>query len=49
MLFRWPGIGHKLALAIAVAAPAFSQDALVLWYNQPANLWVEALPWFSAG
>ena len=33
-----------LALAISIAAPAFSQDPLTLWYQHPARLWVEALP-----
>ncbi|MGA2270564.1 MAG: glycoside hydrolase family 95 protein [Bryobacteraceae bacterium] len=33
-----------LALALLCAAPAFAQDSLTLWYRQPANLWVEALP-----
>src|ERR1035438_6835131 len=33
-----------LALAISIAAPAFSQDSLTLWYQHPAKLWVEALP-----
>ena len=32
------------ALAAVAAAPARSQDALTLWYRQPAKLWVEALP-----
>lgn len=35
---------QALALAISIAAPAFSQDPLTLWYLHPAHLWVEALP-----
>src|SRR5271169_2676741 len=34
-----------LALAaFALASSALSQTPLTLWYRQPANLWVEALP-----
>lgn len=35
---------QALALAISIAAPAFSQVPLTLWYQHPAHLWVEALP-----
>lgn len=35
----------RLALAILTLAPAaLAQDPLTLWYKQPAQLWVEALP-----
>src|SRR5580765_1471024 len=34
----------KLALLLAASAPLFAQSPLTLWYRQPANLWVEALP-----
>jgi len=34
-----------LALAVLTLAPAApAQDSLTLWYKQPAQLWVEALP-----
>jgi alpha-L-fucosidase 2 len=33
-----------LALCALAAASAQAQDALTLWYRQPAKLWVEALP-----
>src|SRR5262245_60295853 len=35
--------GVLVALA-AASSPANAQDALTLWYRQPAKLWVEALP-----
>jgi hypothetical protein len=31
---------QALALAISIAAPAFSQAPLTLWYQHPAHLWV---------
>jgi alpha-L-fucosidase 2 len=34
-----------LALALLSTAPAaLAQGSSTLWYRQPANLWVEALP-----
>ena len=36
---------NRLALVFLTLAPAaLAQDPLTLWYKQPANLWVEALP-----
>ena len=33
-----------LAVALLSTAPALAQGPSTLWYRQPANLWVEALP-----
>ena len=33
-----------LLAAISLTPGAFAQSPLTLWYHQPANLWVEALP-----
>jgi len=34
----------KLVCILVLAWSAFGQDPLILWYRNPANLWVEALP-----
>jgi len=39
---RLPSV--KFLLLAACAAQAFAQNAVTLWYRQPASLWVEALP-----
>ncbi len=40
-----PGPHMKPVLLIAALAPSlFAQNPLTLWYKQPANQWVEALP-----
>ena len=41
----WPAQHMKLALFLAALASSLcAQSPLTLWYRQPANLWVEALP-----